>query len=84
MLAVALAGIAVGGAAAGHFLTRDRNARSWLPAMSFGAGLALLLSYRWFPAALASAARMSPMAGAVLTTLALAFPIALLSGVMFT
>ena len=84
MLAVALAGIAVGGAAAGRFLSRDRHAQSWLPVMSFGAGLALLLSYRWFPAALEPAARMSPVAGALLTTLMLAFPVACLSGAMFT
>ena len=84
MLAVALAGIAVGGAAAGHFFTRDAHSPFRLPAMSFGAGLAMLLSYRWFSAVLASTDPMSPVAGAVLTTLALAFPVALLSGAMFT
>jgi spermidine synthase len=84
MLAVALAGIAVGGAAAGHFFTRDRHSLSWLPTLSLGTGLALLLSYRWFPAVLASAAQSSPVTGAVLTSMALAFPVALLSGAMFT
>src|SRR4030095_16398293 len=84
MLAVALAGIAVGGGAAGHFFTRDRYSPSWLPTLSSGTGLALLLSYRWFPAVLASAAQSSPVTGAVLTSMALAFPVALLSGAMFT
>lgn len=84
MLAVALAGIAVGGAGAGRFLSRGSHAQSWLPVMSFGAGLALLLSYRWFPAVLEPAVRMTPVAGALLTTLMLPFPVACLSGAMFT
>ncbi len=84
MLAVALAGIAVGGAGAGRFLSRGSHAQSWLPVLSFGAGLALLLSYRWFPGALEPAVRMTPVAGALLTTLMLAFPVACLSGAMFT
>jgi spermidine synthase len=82
MLAVALAGIAVGGAAAGQWL--DRQAQSWLPIASFAAGLALLLSYRAFPAALEPVVRWPPVEGALLTTLVLAFPVACLSGAMFT
>ena len=84
MLAVVLAGIALGGAAAGQFLARDRNGESWLPAVSFAAALTLVLCYRWFPATIEPAVRMSALAGALVTTLALAFPVALLSGVMFT
>ena len=84
MLAVVLAGIAVGGVGAGQFLARNNRAPSWLPIVSFGASTALLLSYRWFPAVIEPAVRMRPLAGALVTTFVLAFPLAFLSGVMFT
>lgn len=84
MLAVVLAGIAVGGVAAGQWLARDRPVERWLPVAVFGAGVTLVLSYRWFSAALEPAVRMSPGWGALVTTLALAFPLASFSGVVFT
>jgi hypothetical protein len=84
MLAVVLAGIALGGFGAARLLAYHTHAQVWLPLVSFGAGVALLLSYRWFPAVVEPAVRMSPSSGALVTTFALAFPVAFLSGVMFT
>lgn len=84
MLALVLAGIALGGAVGGRFLTGGKTIVFRLTLASFAAGVVLLLCYRWFAGVAQAAVHMGDLRGAFITSLALAFPLAVLSGVMFT
>lgn len=81
MLATVLAGIALGGIAGGTTWVRRRFAFLVL----FGAGLALVGSYRGFPLYCPSPGALYENAGMILWVgFALQFPVSFLSGVFFT
>ena len=86
MLAAVLAGIGVGGAASGIWLKRRPDADRYAGAVAFGCGALTLLLYLGFDSVLGIFDK--PYLGAptdvLLATSALAFPTALLSGVLFT
>jgi len=85
MLAVVLVGIGLGGMLGGAWLRRRPEAWRAAPALALAAGAATALLYAGFGAALApvqGVASSSPRFVAWLVT-ALAFPVALLSGVLF-
>ncbi|MFQ5415508.1 MAG: fused MFS/spermidine synthase [Myxococcota bacterium] len=86
MLAVVLSGIALGGLAAGSWNRRDSEAARFTAPLALLAGAAASLCYAWFSAPLArfdNVLQADPV-GVFGLSLALMFPVSLLSGVLFT
>ena len=85
MLAVVLAGIALGGLAAGAWSRRDSTADRWLPVLALAAGTLLVITYACFGLALGDyAATLRDFWSILRLGAYLMFPSALLSGVLFT
>ncbi|MGH0037665.1 MAG: fused MFS/spermidine synthase [Myxococcota bacterium] len=88
LLATVLAGIGLGGLAAGAWLSRVDSPRPWLPALALGCGFTTLASYAAYGPiqALLLAPGQMAHAGwhAALIAAPLVGPTALLSGVLFT
>jgi len=85
MLAVILLGIGAGGVVASHWLSRDPQAQRFTSLVAFGGGIVTVLTYVLF------ASRVGGMAytagdtqAALLLSLRLMLPTALLSGMLFT
>jgi spermidine synthase len=87
MLAVVLAGIGLGGVVSGTILRRVTQLREWLPIFLMLAAIAALLSYLFFPIpALPSGILnyyLESWQKIALLSLALMFPVAFLSGMLF-
>jgi spermidine synthase len=87
MLAVVLAGIGLGGIAAGAVHRRIAGVNQLLPVLLLLAAIATLLSYLFFPAELvrtrAGAFELASWYQIGLLSLALMFPVAFLSGILF-
>lgn len=87
MLAVVLAGIGLGGVVSGTILRRVTRLREWLPIFLILAAIAALLSYLFFPIPVLSAGILNYYLESwqkiALLSLALMFPVAFLSGMLF-
>ena len=87
MLAVVLAGIGLGGVVSGTILRRVARLREWLPIILMLAAIAALLSYLFFPIPALPAGILSYYLESwlkiALLSLALMFPVAFLSGILF-
>jgi predicted membrane-bound spermidine synthase len=83
MLAVVLAGLALGGLAAGRWFRRRIAIEATLTASACLAGVALVLSYRLFPALLGAALSLSPLTAVAAATIAFVLPLSALSGFLF-
>ncbi|MEY2481200.1 MAG: spermidine synthase [Verrucomicrobiota bacterium] len=87
MLAVVLAGIGLGGLVAGTFLRRAPNLKQWLPICLTLTAIVTLLSYWFFPIPVLPDGVVSYYLESIgqigLLSLALIFPVAFLSGVLF-
>jgi len=88
LLAVVLAGISLGGLAAGRWIGRGGDARASLPALALASGAAVLLTYAAYGgvvrALLAPGAAAMTVGHVVLLAAPLMAPVAVLSGVLFT
>jgi spermidine synthase len=84
MLAAVLIGVALGGLLASGWLKADRAASRFAPLVALGAGIATVITYSAFRAALGAEARIYDYRAVFLLSLALMTPVALLSGVLFT
>ena len=87
MLAVVLAGIGLGGVVSGTILRRVARIKEWLPIFLMLAAIAALLSYLFFPIPALPAGILSYYLESwqkiALLSLALMFPVAFLSGMLF-
>ena len=87
MLAVVLAGIGSGGVVSGTILRRVARLREWLPHILMLAAIAALLSYLFFPIPVLPTGVLSYYLESwqkiALLSLALMFPVAFLSGMLF-
>src|SRR5437762_4967431 len=87
MLAVVLAGIGLGGIVAGAIHRRSARLNQFLPAPLLLAAIATLLSYLFFPGEAVKTARgpfnLASWPQITLLCLALIFPVAFLSGILF-
>jgi spermidine synthase len=87
MLAVVLAGIGFGGVAAGAIHRRSAQLNQFLPVLLLLAAIAVLLSYLFFPGEAirtpAGAFSLASWHQIALLCLALMFPVAFLSGILF-
>lgn len=86
MLAVVLAGIALGGLAGGFWLRRDPEASRFAVIVSLAAGLCCALGYAGFPLIVAPFGNreITGFAGVLRVSVPLILPVALLSGATFT
>ncbi|MDJ0849844.1 MAG: spermidine synthase [Myxococcota bacterium] len=88
LLAVVLAGIALGGLAASRWLGAGARGAPWLPALALGsAGVTLLGFASWrlvYAAALSPGNAVTSLGTVTLVAAPLVFPAAFLSGVLFT
>ncbi len=87
MLAVVLAGIGLGGVVSGTILCRVARLNQWLPIVLIAAAISALLSYLFFPVPVLSEGIRNYYLGSWhqigLLSLALIFPVAFLSGILF-
>jgi len=87
MLAIVLAGIGLGGIAAGVMLRRSARSNQLLPILLLLTAIAVLLSYLFFPGEAVKTAggafSLASWPQIVLLCLALTFPVSFLSGVLF-
>ena len=86
LLAVVLAGIALGGFAGARWLRRDASAARHLPTLALLSGATAIALYAFFslPLSLQPNYQLSRPDEIVLLSLVLMFPVALLSGILFT
>ena len=83
MLAVILLGIGAGGIVASRWLSRDPQAQRFTSLVALGAGIATELAYALFDSRVGSFLYTGDMRAALLLSLRLMLPTALLSGVLF-
>lgn len=83
MLAVVLAGIALGGMVAGVCFRRYASVPDWLPTAALAGGIAVAGSYGGFHFALGPALGLPPVASVIAATAFLTLPVSIVSGFLF-